>query len=109
MDDFSFAYMQEAFVATLLVLARSQEHEEEPVNDINGDEGPEQYEFYRAMKSQVKILRDDMGNISTPAILPAALPSYEQSNGARQQVFQIGGRRSLAECAQSLHTERVDA
>ncbi|KAI1877815.1 hypothetical protein JX265_003823 [Neoarthrinium moseri] len=62
MDDFSFAYMQEAFVATLLVLARDQEDDEFQTSVYNrGTRDEEQYEFYRVMKAQVKTLRDEMG------------------------------------------------
>lgn len=60
--EFSFAYLQEAFVATLLAIAgRRSEY------DIRGggdDEGGDldDYELWREMKKQVKALRDDMGN-----------------------------------------------
>jgi hypothetical protein len=66
MDDFSFAYMQEAFVATLLVLARGEEPDDDDpsggMNDLTDDW--ERNKFYRVMKAQVKILRDDMGSSS---------------------------------------------
>lgn len=66
MDEFSFAYMQEAFVATLLVLARGDEPERLMTRTNEGNkDGPENYEFYQTMKEQVKILRDDMGKSST--------------------------------------------
>jgi SpoVK/Ycf46/Vps4 family AAA+-type ATPase len=64
-DDFSFAYMQEAFVATLLELARRRTDnlvdiaEELRLSDGEKD-GLDQYVFWRVMKKQVKILRDDM-------------------------------------------------
>ena len=62
-DGFSFAYLQEAFVATLLVLARGSEPdlEEEP-SEGSGDEELDSYEIYRVFKAQVKILRDEMGS-----------------------------------------------
>ncbi|KAF2842765.1 P-loop containing nucleoside triphosphate hydrolase protein, partial [Patellaria atrata CBS 101060] len=67
-DGFSFAYMQEAFVATLLVLARS--HTKRRVigfgsdedDDEDDDEDLDKYEFWRVMKKQVEILREDMDN-----------------------------------------------
>lgn len=73
MDDFSFAYMQEAFVATLLVLARgheSVEHAEDPDDDL------ERYEFYRVMKRQVAILREDMDSSLAAAQAPTCMEPY---------------------------------
>jgi transitional endoplasmic reticulum ATPase len=64
-DDFSFAYLKEAFVATLLELARKHgdDDDEESYEDGDDDEDPlEKYEFWRVFKAQVKILRDDMGS-----------------------------------------------
>jgi hypothetical protein len=74
LNDFSFAYMQEAFVATLLILARGSESEAESLgwNDDGGD--PTRFKFYRTMKEQVKILREDMGK-SSPYRLRTASPS----------------------------------
>ncbi|KAF2098637.1 P-loop containing nucleoside triphosphate hydrolase protein [Rhizodiscina lignyota] len=66
-DDFSFAYLQEAFVATLLVLARGEEpgsHEE--YAEDGGDGDLESYELYRAFRAQVKLLREDMGSSGVP-------------------------------------------
>lgn len=70
MDDFSFAYMQEGFVATLLVLARREDDDEE--DDMAGrtdsdDDDLERYEFYRVMKDQVALLREDMDSSSDAA------------------------------------------
>ena len=73
---FSFAYMQEAFVATLLALARDSSDDEagfegaEDVGDLTtlrggGEEDPHDdlngYKLWRVIKTQVKSLRDDMG------------------------------------------------
>lgn len=61
MDGFSFAYMQEAFVATLLVLARGPEKNEVSVAVLHHSEtSPNDYEFYTAIEEQVKVLREDM-------------------------------------------------
>lgn len=61
---FSFAYMQEAFVATLLVLARHETAMDEGqfLPKIVNDEDLDKYELWVVMKEQVKILRSDMGN-----------------------------------------------
>ena len=63
-NGFSFAYMQEAFVATLLSLARRRTDLVESASTLTlgdgGDDDLEQYEFWRVFKEQVKILRRDM-------------------------------------------------
>lgn len=63
-EDFSFAYMQEAFIATLLEMARRG------TDDIvelmtectfdSGDEGLDEYLLWRVFREQAKILREDM-------------------------------------------------
>ena len=62
-QDFSFAYLKEAFVATLLAIAVSHS---DPDHNASGeddsDDGLDQYELWREMKKQVKFLRDDMDN-----------------------------------------------
>ena len=95
-EDFSFAYMQEAFIATLLAIARDSTDEAgkydgcEDVSDLAayfrnrelGHEtggGPDHshpeldgYKLWRAMKAQVKILRQDMGS-SDPALATSTM------------------------------------
>lgn len=61
-EDFSFAYMKEAFVATLLELARSHGDENEDGDDDDNDDPLDKYEFWRFFKEQVKILRSEMGS-----------------------------------------------
>ena len=63
-EDFSFAYLKEAFVSTLLELARTHDgddEEEENAGDDDGDDELNKYEFWRVFKAQVKMLRSDMG------------------------------------------------
>ncbi|KAF1974094.1 P-loop containing nucleoside triphosphate hydrolase protein [Bimuria novae-zelandiae CBS 107.79] len=69
-DDFSFAYLKEAFVATLLELARNRDDgdddeesslDNEEDDDDDEDDPLDKYEFWRAFKTQVKILRSEMG------------------------------------------------
>lgn len=78
-DGFSFAYMQEAFVASLLAIAgrRSEvigesKAEAEGAGD-DGDDGDKDlndYELWREIKKQVKALRDDMDNtLDRPTIV----------------------------------------
>jgi hypothetical protein len=69
-DDFSFAYMKEAFVATLLELARGGDDSDSDgeADDSAGQGGDEdddpldEYQFWRVFKAQVKILRSEMGD-----------------------------------------------
>jgi transitional endoplasmic reticulum ATPase len=64
-NDFSFAYMQEAFVATLLDLARRRTDNLVDIVEVlrledGGKDEFDNYVFWRVFKKQVKILRDDM-------------------------------------------------
>ena len=70
-DEFSFAYLQEAFVATLLVIAGNRSELVDGSGGGNGDghdddddddDGLNKYELWREMKIQVKALRHDMDN-----------------------------------------------
>ncbi|KAL5391416.1 hypothetical protein DPSP01_001285 [Paraphaeosphaeria sporulosa] len=62
-EDFSFAYLKEAFVATLLDLARAHDGDGEDEDSASKDDDPlDKYEFWRAFKAQVKILRREMGS-----------------------------------------------
>ena len=54
-EDFSFAYMKEAFIATLLGLARAG-----PKNGGKDDKGIDDLPFWKEMQKEVKILRDEM-------------------------------------------------
>ena len=71
MYDFSFAYMKEAFVATLLVIAGNRSEKAVPGSDAGaldhpvddnggGDDDLDDFEIWREMKKQVLILREDM-------------------------------------------------
>ena len=65
--DFSFAYMKEAFVATLLELARNHGDDsdsDEGSDDDNEDDPLDKYELWRVFKETVKTLREDMGGES---------------------------------------------
>ncbi|MCJ1438434.1 hypothetical protein MMC27_007822 [Xylographa pallens] len=69
MDNFSFAYMKEAFVATLLVMANNRTEKglvpgSADSNDGDGDDDDDldDYELWREMKKQVALLREDIGS-----------------------------------------------
>ena len=59
-QDFSFAYLKEAFVATLLAIAGRRSGDE--IRGGGDDDGGDldDYELWREMKKQVKALRGDM-------------------------------------------------
>ena len=67
-DEFSFAYLKEAFVSTLLAIAKNRSDEDgdddgnssDVGNSEDDDDDYDVYELWREMKKQVKILRDDM-------------------------------------------------
>jgi SpoVK/Ycf46/Vps4 family AAA+-type ATPase len=60
-DEFSFAYMQEAFVAALLTIASEQDESEAALEGKKPD-GHEldRLPLWRELKRQVKILREDL-------------------------------------------------
>ncbi|KAH6717445.1 P-loop containing nucleoside triphosphate hydrolase protein [Leptodontidium sp. MPI-SDFR-AT-0119] len=86
--DFSFAYMQEAFVSSLLDIAHRHDEEDEDESDKlarggGGDEDLEKYELGRVMKEQVKMLREEIDglpcsllNISSSTYRPHAEVQY---------------------------------
>lgn len=58
-DDFSFAYIQEAFIAALLAIATSR-RDPQTHEASDGDGELEKYVLWREIKKQVKILREEM-------------------------------------------------
>ncbi len=83
-NDFSFAYIQEAIVATLLDLARRRTDnlvdivEELRLSD-GAKDGLDRYIFWRVFKKQVKILRDDMDSKEPGS--PYAAPPIQAGQG----------------------------
>ena len=104
--DFSFAYLKEAFIATLLALARDDDEDEEPVviehsvGELEcagnmGDEeedGIEDLPFWKEFQTQVQILREDMDSseeVSEDVFSegePECLRSYMLSNSSQEGV-----------------------
>jgi transitional endoplasmic reticulum ATPase len=104
-DKFSFAYMQEAFVATLLHIARGAEDDDKniPTEDQAGDSAKEDMRpdldnliLWKEFKKQVKILREQMGSIPNASLskpLPvAARASAVQGVPAVPMKYQMGVR-----------------
>ena len=71
-EDFSFAYLKEAFVATLLVIAGNRS-EVDGEKDGNGDDLND-FELWREIKKQIKLLREDMGSRQAEAQIRAMFP-----------------------------------
>ena len=69
-QEFSFAYLKEAFVATLLAIAGHRSEESAPAPNVGGGDDDDNdkpddldsYELWREMKKQVVALRKDMDN-----------------------------------------------
>ncbi|KAK0261883.1 hypothetical protein LTS09_003976 [Friedmanniomyces endolithicus] len=61
---FSFAFLQECFVATLLILARGEDDDDDDAHAARGgggeDEGLEKYELWRVFRRQADILRKEV-------------------------------------------------
>ena len=74
---FSFAYLKEAFVASLLTIAGRRSEDDDQArrqySDGDGDD-LDQYELWREMKKQIKLLRDDMDSKAAATQL-RSLPS----------------------------------
>ncbi|KAI9802353.1 MAG: hypothetical protein M1833_001859 [Piccolia ochrophora] len=68
-DAFSFAYLKELFITSLLLIARAREHDEPVDGSDDGDERDvlRSCPLGRVIKSQVQILRDDMESGSKQA------------------------------------------
>ncbi|KAK1809460.1 hypothetical protein LTR12_016175 [Friedmanniomyces endolithicus] len=58
--EFSFAFLQECFVATLLILARGEDDDADAARGGGDDEGLEKYELWRVFRQQADILRKEV-------------------------------------------------
>lgn len=69
-QDFSFAYLKEAFVSTLIVIAGNRSEDRFGGGDDDDNDPLDNCELWREIKKQIKLLRDDMDNnsltLSTP-------------------------------------------
>ncbi|MCJ1243575.1 hypothetical protein MMC30_000772 [Trapelia coarctata] len=114
MDHFSFAYMKEAFVATLLTLAERTDDDveegeesegkdgekeglggsEEKETEMDGDDGDEfdKYEIWRVFVEQVKILREDVDDGTQLSKLEPRAAAGMDANGS----IDAEGRGSLS-------------
>ena len=99
-EDFSFAYLKEAFVATLLAIANDRsdgdednstggsEDDENEDDDDDDDDGLDRFELWREMKKQVKILRDDMdaGAGESEVRMPHAFSSSDPKHKGKMEL-----------------------
>ena len=84
-QDFSFAYLQEAFVATLSAIVQNES--ETGIRGGGDEDGGDldDYELWREMKKQVRSLRDDMSSgvkYHTQELLDLILQSPETATTA---------------------------
>jgi SpoVK/Ycf46/Vps4 family AAA+-type ATPase len=61
-DGFSFAYIQEAMVASLLAIAARSGSDHKGEDGSSGDDDLDKLVLWREIKKQVKILRDEIGD-----------------------------------------------
>lgn len=61
-DGFSFAYIQEAMVASLLAIAARSGSDHESEDGSSGDDDLDKLVLWKEIKKQVKILRDEIGD-----------------------------------------------
>ena len=104
-DGFSFATMKEAFIATLLALARNADDKEVASRD-KGHDGIDDLPLWKEMQVQVKLLRKEMGKAHrVPQILPNfAQPApalREASFSPPQEPYQRGPNSTL--CTRGSH------
>lgn len=107
-DDFSFAYMKEAFVATLLDLARNHAtgdtSDEDGDSDDDNNDGLDKYKFWKVFKVQVKILRDEMDSGSSTSGHPTAggcYGHYEALSAEYEEMLPLLENASLRGVSQS--------
>ena len=114
-DGFSFAYMQEAFVATLLAIAgRRSEILDDELDEVeigggkDSDRDLDDYELWREMKKTIKALREDMGNKDGKS--SAADDSFAEALAEEKQAQIPAMRREPAGEGHSLMpSERADS
>ena len=95
-QDFSFAYLKEAFVATLLTIANGRT---EQLANSSGGEGSgdlDDYELWREMKKTVKILREDMGTRSKRTAFGHMLAATNPAPPPREPTDRASARGSLS-------------
>ncbi|KAK5109733.1 hypothetical protein LTR62_006573 [Meristemomyces frigidus] len=108
---FSFAFLQECFVATLLILARQEEDLDETV--VDHDELNE-YELWRVFRSQADILRKEVeskeereSSTVTNVLMPGnpLAGAYRASRQPSSRLSAVGGKTELPSLLAHARTE----
>ncbi|TVY83879.1 putative ATPase [Lachnellula suecica] len=93
--EFSFAYMQEAFVASLLDIAHRHDDEDEGKESARlaggGDQDLEKYELWRVMKEQVKTLREEMDSKALASVKDYPPPATQIAERSLHNNAEHGG------------------
>lgn len=92
-DGFSFAFLQECFVGSMLALAHDSGDTGGPGKDEEDDENLDKYELWRVFKKQAAVLRKEIRNDSEAATQPS-LPSGDVSGLAFASSQVVVPRRS---------------
>jgi hypothetical protein len=91
-DGFSFAYLQELFIASMLVIARGDTDSSDR-QDKGGDD-LDKYKLWRVLKRQADILREDMGTeggkVSAEPV-PSLSVAEPHERTARDHPFSVSG------------------
>jgi hypothetical protein len=92
-EDFSFAYMQELFIASLLQIARGDGSEAPDSVELGGGD-LDQYQLWRVLKRQAEILREDMGKEDPTPSAEHAVSAIEphQSGAEASMTFPVSSR-----------------
>lgn len=98
-DDFSFAYLKEAFVASLLAIVGRQKKVEAAVEDEGSDE-LEKSLLWKEIRKQIQNLRDEMGNEARDAdakklTLATRVPERPRTSRERYMSSDYGDRTGL--------------
>ena len=90
-QEFSFAYLKEAFVATLLTIANGRT-DDANIGGSGDSRDLDDYELWREMKKTVKILREDMGARSKRTAFGHMLAAANPAPSPREPTDQASAR-----------------
>lgn len=99
-DGFSFAYMKEAFVATLLAIAGNDDDDEKQSDKHHDDDDDlDDIVLWKEMKKQIQLLREDMDSRRTEYVVEGTVEDEHESKApnqltARKQAKEVPLRNS---------------
>ncbi|OQO07657.1 hypothetical protein B0A48_07354 [Cryoendolithus antarcticus] len=94
-DDFSFAFLQECFVATLLIIARRQQ-DRDGTDDGGDDEDLRKwrrYELFKVFEEQAKLLRKQLEGSKTVAVETMTLSEARLQVDVQVEALPVRGLR----------------